>query len=208
MFTEHYSDIADVYVMKQNLVISLGEQIVLNWDSNSKLFIQSVVKLDIIMHEARVSYDNKVEWNNEVQLASQVNNTGVAEIIVPVLPMMSDSDTAHYIVLFQLIVNTSLSNTDEYITALKQLNSKAGIWSHVLFRKVKDGDDATLCSEWANSDDNHPTSYEGVDACPCTQAQADLPMSTFSPRTTPGQKKLDTFFHEDSVCYGPKRTIV
>ena len=105
-------------------------------------------------------------------------------------------------------MNTSLSNTDRYFTALKQLKSKAGIWSHVLFRKVKDGDDTTICSEWMNSTDNHPTSYEGVDACPCTQAQADLPMSTFAPRTTPGQKKLDTFFHEDSVCYGPKRTIV
>ena len=149
-----------------------------------------------------------MEWTNEVQLASQVDNTGVAEIIVPVLPMISDSDTAHYIVLFQLIVNTSLSNTDRYYTALKQLKSKAGIWSHVLFRKVKDGDDTTICSEWMNSNDSHPTSYEGVDACPCTQAQADLPMSTFTPRTTPGQKKLDTFFHEDSVCYGPKRTIV
>ena len=82
-------------------MITSGESVMLNWDR--ELFIPSegqTFSLDIIMHEARVSYDNKVEWSNEVQLASQVDNTGVAEIIVPVLPMMSDSDTAHYILYY------------------------------------------------------------------------------------------------------------
>ena len=205
--------------MENNLVVNHKQEIVLNWDSDS--FIPSggdSLKLDIVLHEAKVSHDSRVDWTSEIHLASQINNTGAAKFEIPgprMLPLLNEargySDTAHFILLFQLIVNTSSSNTDQYFTAMKQLNSQnldAGIWSHVFFRKVKDKDDTTLCSEWMNTNDNHPTSYEGVDACPCTQAQADLPMSTFAPRTTPGQKKLDEFFHKDSVCYEPKRTIV
>ena len=196
--------------MDNNLVISSGQTLMLQWDSDS--FITTSVKLDIIniiMHEARVSYDRRVEWTSEIPLASQIDNTGAVEITLPSnLPMMSDSDTAHYIVLFQLIVNTNVVNNDRYIVALKQQGNVAGIWSHVLFRKVNPGSNTELCSQWMESNNNHPATTEGVEACPCTQTQADLPMSPFAPRTTPGQKKLDAFFHEESVCYGPKRTIV
>ena len=218
LFTEHYSDIADVNVMNTNLLVSSEHEIVLNWNNSS--FIPNMGegwKLDIILHEARVSRNRKVEWTNEIHLARDINNTGVVEIEIPgpkMLPFLNEasgySDTAHYIILFQLIVNTSLSNTNN---ALKQLSNEglhAGMWSHVFFRKVQTEQDNIICSKWNDTDSNHPTlvAVKGVDGCPCTQAQADLPMSTFAPRTAPGQKKLDTFFHEDSVCYGPKRTIV
>ncbi len=217
LFTEHYSDIADVNVMNKNLLVASEQKIVLNWDSSS--FIPNLGeswKLDIVLHEARVSRNRKVEWTNEIHLASDIDNNGVVEIKIPektMLPLLNEasgySDTAHYIILFQLIVNTSRTNNN----ALKQLSNEglhAGMWSHVFFRKVQNEQDDKICSMWNDTDSNHPTlvAVEGVDACPCTQAQADLPMSTFAPRTTPGQKKLDTFFHEDSVCYGPKRTIV
>ena len=197
----------------------------MEWDETSLIPSgeNNNLKVNIILHEARAFYDNRIEWTNHVQVANGVNNSGTAQFRLPRradLPLLRGASAggapAYSIVLFQVSIDlSSTSNSNNpYYDALRQLRDstantiEAGIWSHVLFRKLKRETNEVSCSKWSESAANHPTSFEGVDACPCTLQQANLPMSTFAPRTTPGKQKLDRFFHgRSSVCYEPKRPI-
>ena len=215
---EHYSDLADVTLNSQSLTITSGQSIRLLWDKTSLIpSSNEALKLDISLEEFKVSFNSKLELITKVQIASGIDNTGDIMVKLPIFyynERTSESNTSPYsIVLIQISVNASNAkdSANPYYNLLQHINNdnamKPGKWTHVLFRRIirlRSGD-ARLCSQWKDTDSNHPTSFEGVDACPCTRRQADLPMSSYVQRRTPGKKIIDRFLHgRGSVCYEPK----
>ena len=213
---EHYSDLADVTLESHSLIITSGQSIRLLWDKTSVIpSSDEALKLDISLEEFKVSFNNKLELVTKVQIASGIDNTGDIRVKLPIFfynEIAPQSNTSTYsIVLIQISVNATNArdSANPYYNSLQHINNnnamKPGKWTHVLFRRIIRLRDAGLCSQWKGTVSNHPTSFEGVDACPCTRRQADLPMSSYAQRRTPGKKLIDRFLHgRGSVCYEPK----
>ena len=81
---EHYSDLADVSVDPKHLIISPGQKLNINWVTSSLLpTADSDINVDIILHEAAVSFNKTIRWIGEYVVGSNLSNDGSAVITIP-----------------------------------------------------------------------------------------------------------------------------
>ena len=226
--TEHYSDIADVTVDPKDLIVSPRQKLNINWVTSSLLpTADSDINVDIILHEAAVSFNKTVRWIGEYVVGRDLSNDGSAVITIPQQLLRSSSsfdefNSSYSLIVIQIAVSTSSMSSNRYWMALKELKQTidthvtVGRWTHVLFKRYANDVprsyrrriDSFLCSNWLKSSSSHflPDSND-LDPCPCNRLQAELPQSGFTPRITPGKKIIDEFLHgNDVVCYEPRST--
>ena len=228
LLTEHYSDLADVTVDPKDLIVSPRQKLNINWITSSLLLTaDSDINVDIILHEATVSFNKTVRWIGKYMIRSDVSNDGIATITIP--PRLSRSsssfdefNSSYSLIVIQIAVSTSSMSNNQYWRALKELEQTTdrhvtvGRWTHVLFRRYANDVprsyrrriDNFLCSNWLNSNSSHfLQDSNDLDPCPCNRLQAELPQSGFTPRITPGKKIIDEFLHgNEIVCYEPRST--
>ena len=223
--TEHYSDLADVTLDPRYLIISPRQQLNINWITSSLLpTADSDINVDIILHEAAVSFNKTVRWIGKYMIRSDDSNDGIATVTIP--PRLSRSssfdefNSSYSLIVIQIAVSTSSTSNNQYWKALKELkqtintNVTVGRWTHVLFRRYANDVphsyirriDSFLCSNWLNSISSHfSLDSNDLDPCPCNRLQAELPQSGFTPRITPGKKIIDEFLHGNGIiCYESK----
>ena len=143
---EHYSDLADVTLDPRQLIVSPRQEININWVTSSLLpTADSDINVDIILHEAAVSFSKTIRWIGEHMIRSDVSNDGVATITIP--PRLSRSsssfdefNSSYSLIVIQIAVSTSSTSNNQYWRALNTLKQTTdghvtvGRWTHVLFR--------------------------------------------------------------------------
>ena len=222
--TEHYSDLADVTLDPRHLIVSPRQQLNINWTSSSLLpTADSDINVDIILHEAAVSFNKTVRWIGEYVVRSDLSNDGSAVITIPSRLSRSSSsfdefNSSYSLIVIQIAVSTSSASNNQYWRAFNRLvqttdtHVTVGRWTHVLFRRyandvpVRRRIDSFLCSNWLNSNSSHFSLDSNLlDPCPCNRLQAELPQSGFTPMITPGKKIIDEFLYGSAtICYESK----
>ena len=222
LLTEHYSDLADVSIttIGNDLVISDDDTLNINWfppaifplaDSDSKF------QIDITLQEANAEYTaNALSWTISTVLKASLSNDGNANVLLNLLPS-DDADSSAAIpfqspyslafIKVSIDVSSIPSDNSTYLNALKTLiqlgSDSPSRWSHVLFRKTETKPDEESCSQWIS--ETLDTIRTDLDACPCNILLAELPLSGFDQRTTPGKRVIDRFLHGPrTICYEPR----
>ena len=220
--TEHYSDLADVSVTTNgnNLIISDDKTLNIRWfppaifpmaDSDSKF------QIDITLQEANAEYTAKaLSWTVNSVLKASLSNEGNTNVLLLNLPQSDDDSSvpipfwSPYSLAFikvSIDVSSIPSDNSTYLNALKTLiklgSDSPSRWSHMLFRKTEKIPDEESCSQWIS--ETLDTIKIDLDACPCNTLQAELPLSGFDQRTTPGKRLIDRFLHGPrTICYEPR----
>ena len=209
----HYSDLADVKVSPQHLIVSSRQELTVRWDNSSLIpFSEEMIKVNIKLFRVDVSFEKALQWTSmEHVLNNDAINNGIATIVLPIFPRERSlpSLTSPYSLVFAKVSLSKMSEGSAYYPAIKKLQEMStkvtdvGIWTHLMFTKRKTTEDGKLCNSWDTDPLYHRngTSIEAT-ACPCTKVQADQPNSGFDERSTVGKKLLDTLFYGNaSTCY-------
>ena len=207
-----------------DLVISDDETLNISWfppaifplaNSDNKF------QIHITLQEANAEYTaNALSWTISTVLKASLSNDGnTKNVLLPNLP--SDDADSSVPIPFQspyslafikvsIDVSSIPSGNSTYLNALKTLillgSDSPSRWSHVLFRKTETKPDEESCSQWISQ--TRDIIRTDLDACPCNTLQAELPLSGYDQRTTPGKRVIDRFLHGPrTICYEPRAQV-
>ena len=221
-YSAHYSDLADVKVLKQNsdtgiLIVGSGEEVTIKWNkqslSNDNM---GTTKVMVKVFEADIC-EESIYLHYELVLET-IPNIANGRFRLPDFPQpprnadqcQGQLKSPYSLVLVKLIIDPSSGNNKYYnaISNLRSISTEPGIWSHVLFRKVLDNTVTpanglySTCMSWYTPGQYHDVNLTNLAPCPCTETQAEKPFSGYKKRDTEGKKIIDSVLHgTGSTCY-------
>ena len=222
--TEQYSDLADVSITTNGsgLIISADKVLSINWFPSAIFPLtdsDNLFTIDISLQEADAAFTESslpLSWTIDRVLILSSSNNGNTNVLLPDLSQRDDGITLplpfvspYSLAFIKISINTFSiqSGSDTYLNALKKLiqlgSGSPARWSHVLFRKTETTPDEESCSQWIS--ETLDTIRTDLDACPCNILLAELALSGFDQRTTPGKRVIDRFLHGPrTTCYVPR----